>query len=104
MTLENYVKLVEGVEKVLKIREGTFRIEPRTVLDPKTKAPTPKQAAVMDVYEEDGRGVQKQFSTLSDKLATQLKAAHDNRTLYTHNVGIKKVGSGYVTEYALRLF
>jgi hypothetical protein len=104
MTLENFVKLESDVEKRLKIREGSFRIEPRIILDPRTKSPKSINVAVMDVIEEDGKPVTKGFSTVSDKLATQLRAAHDNGTLYRYTVGIKRVGSGYATEYQLRLF
>jgi len=104
MTLENFVKLESDVEKRLKIREGSFRIEPRIILDSKTKGPKSVNAAVMDVLEEDGKPVTKAFSTVSDKLATQLKVAHDNGTLYRYTVGIKRVGAGYATEYQLRLF
>jgi len=104
MTLGNYVKLEPDVEKVLRIREGSFRVETRTVNDPTSKQAKPKTVGVMDVISEDGKPVRKEFSTMSEKLATQLKVAHDNHTLYTHNVGIKRVGSGYVTEYQLRLF
>ena len=104
MTLDNFVKLEPDKEKVLRIREGSFRVEPRIILDPRTKSPKSINAAVMDVYNEDGQPVTKGFSTVSDKLATQLKAAHDNGTLYRYNVGIKRVGVGYTTEYQLRLF
>lgn len=104
MTLANYVKLEDNIEKRLRIREGSFRLEERTIPDPLVKQPRARTAAAMDVYQEDDRPVQKTFSTLSEKLATQLKVAHDNGTLYRYTVGIKKVGSGYATEYQVRLF
>jgi hypothetical protein len=104
MTLENYVKLVPDVEKVLRIREGSFRIEPRTIRDPHTKAPKIVNAAVMDVIEEDGVPVTKSFSTLGEKLAAALQVAHNNGTLYRNRIGIKRVGTGFVSEYQLRFF
>jgi len=104
MTLENYVKLVRNVEKVLRIKEGSFRISPRTIRDPTTKASKIVNAAVMDVYEEDGAPVSKTFSTLGEKLAAALQVAHNNGDLYRYKVGIKMVGTGYVTEYQIRFF
>jgi hypothetical protein len=103
MALDNFVKLEPDREKILRIKEGSFRIEPRIIKDPSSKQTKTVNSAVMDVIQEDGRTVQKGFSTLSDKLAVQLKAAHDNGTLYRYSVGIKRVGSGFVTEYQLRL-
>jgi len=104
MTLANYVKLVRDVEKVLRVKEGSFRIEPRIILDPVTKSPKSVHAAVMDVYEEDGTPVTKTFSTLGEKLAAALQVAHSNGTLYRNRIGIKMVGTGFVTEYQIRFF
>ena len=104
MTLENFVKLEAGKEKILKIRPGSFRVEPRAFKDPKTQIPKTINAVVVDVVEEDGKPTAKTFSTVSDKLATQLRLAHENGTLYIYKVGIKRVGEGYGTEYQLRLF
>jgi hypothetical protein len=104
MTLENYVKLEQDVEKVLRIKTNSFRIEPRIVVDPTTKIQKTVNAAVVDVIEEDGRPVTKTFSTLGEKLATALNVAHTNGTLYTHRLGITMKGAGYAREYQLRLF
>lgn len=104
MTLENFVKLENNVEKVIRVKAGTFRIEPREITDPKTERTKTINAAVMDVWEEDGAPVTKTFSTLSEKLASALSAAHQNGTLYQYRVGIKQTGSGFAREYQLRLF
>jgi hypothetical protein len=104
MTLANFVKLEPNIEKKLRVRPGSFRLEPRTIPDPGTRQPRLVTVAVMTVTEEDGKPVQKEFSTLSEKLATGLKAAADNGTLYGHTIGIKKVGAGYVTEYQIRIY
>jgi len=104
LTLENYVKLEREVEKVMRIREGSFRIEERTITDPTTKVQKIIHAAVVDVIEEDGRPVKKTFSTLGEKLAAALQVAHNNGTLYRFRLGIKKVGEGYATEYQIRFF
>jgi len=96
--------LVRDVEKVLRVKEGSFRLETRTITDPTTKKPKTVQAAVMDVYEEDGSPVTKVFSTLSEKLAAALQVAHNNGNLYRYRLGIKMVGAGFVTEYQIRFF
>ena len=103
MTLENYVKLVSDVEKVLRIKEGSFRVEDRLIMDPKTHIEKTTRAAVVDVIEEDRVPVTKTFSTLSEKLATTLKTMHDNGDLYKYSVGVTKRGVGFRTEYEVRL-
>lgn len=104
MTLANYVKLEADIEKVLRIKQGSFHIEPRTITDPVTKDQKIVNAAVMTVIEEDGKAIDKTFSTLSDKLASTLRVSHENGNLYRYRVGIKPVGEGYAREYQVRLF
>lgn len=104
MTLENYVKLEKDVEKILRFKPESFRIEPREITDPKTEIKRTLNAAVVDVTEEDGRAVTKMFTTLGEKLATQLKTAHDNGTLYRYKVGVTMRGEGFGRKYTLRLF
>lgn len=104
MTLENYVRLVPEVETVLRVREGSFRIEPRQITDPISKIPKMVNAAIMDIIEEDREPVSKTFSVLSEKLAAALQVAHNNGTLYRGRVGIKMVGAGFAREYQLRFF
>lgn len=104
MTLANYVKLEPNVEKLLMFREGSFRIEQRPITDPVTKQPKIVNAAVIDVVSEDGTPATKTFSTLSEKLASTLQAAHNNGTLYRYRWGIKQIGTGYRREYQTRTF
>lgn len=103
MTLENYVKLVPGVEKVLRFKPESFRIEPRQIRDPVTKAFKGVRAGVADVTEEDGKPVTKTYSTLSEKHAAQLGVLHDNGQLYHYKIGLTVRGSGYGREYQIRL-
>ena len=102
MVLANYVKLVPEVEKVLRIKEGSFRIEDRSITDPKTQLPKMAKAAVVVVYEEDGVPVDKTYSTLADKHAATLHAMHLNGDLYRYRIGITKTGVGFRTEYRVR--
>jgi hypothetical protein len=104
MALENYVKLVPEKEKVLRFRPGSFRIEEAEITDPITKSPKRVRKAVLDVIEEDYRPVVKVFSTLSEKLALQLKTAHDTGDLYRYRIGITWRPRGYATEYTVRIF
>lgn len=104
MTLANYVKLVPNIETVIRVKEGSFRIEPREITDPKTKIKKVVNAAAMDVYEENGVPAKKVFSTLSEKLATTLKIAHDNGSLYRYRVSIKPVGADFTREYQVAFF
>ena len=102
--LGNYVQLEKDREKVLKIREGSFRIERRTITDNISRLPKSLNTAVMDVTQEDGKPVTKTFSTTSDKLANTLTAFHLSRTLYTRNLGITMRGEGFAKEYSVRQF
>lgn len=104
MVLENFVRLVPEREKVLRFKPGSFRIEEATITDPKTKQPKRVRKAVLDVTEEDYRPVVKVFSTLSEKLATQLRQAHETGELYRYHVGITWRPRDYATEYTIRLF
>lgn len=104
MTLENYVKFERDVEKVLKFVNESFRIEPREIIDTETKKERKVNAAVVEVREEDGQPVTKTLSTLSEKFASALNAAHGNGTLYRYKIGITKKGERFGTEYTLRFF
>lgn len=103
-TLGNFIVLEKDREKVLKIREGSFRIERRTITDNLTKQPKSINTAAMDVTQEDGKPVTKTFSTTSDKLANTLLAFHLSSTLYTRNLGITMRGEGFAREYSVRQF
>lgn len=103
MTLENYVKLAPEVEKILRIKDGSFRVEDRLITDIITHKEKSLRVAVVDVYEEDRIPVAKSFSTTSEKLATTLKTMHDNGDLYKYPIGITKRGTGFRTEFEVRL-
>lgn len=104
MTLENYVRFEKDVEKVLRFKPESFRIEPREIIDPATKIRKTLNSAVIDVIEEAGAKVTKTMSAVSEKFAASLQAAHDNGTLYRYKVGIKVTGEGYGREYQIRFF
>lgn len=104
MTLENFVRLVPNVEKVLRFKPESFRIEPRVIIDSVTKAQRTVNAAVVDVIEEDGAPSTKILSTLGEKFAAALQVAHNNGTLYRYRVGIIMRGEGFGREYQIRFF
>jgi len=95
--LANYVQLVPNQPKRLKVKN--MRIEERQITDPKTKLPKTVRALVFDVYEEDGVPVSKTFSTLSEKLAQQLKALYENGVLENKTLVITWRPRDYATEY-----
>lgn len=102
--LGNFIVLEKDREKILKIREGSFHIERRSITDNITKLPKSLNTAVMDVTQEDGKPVTKTFSTTSDKLANTLLTLHLSRILYTRNFGITMRGEGFAKEYTVREF
>lgn len=103
MTLANYVKLAPEVEKILSIKDGSFRVEERLIPDVETQKEKTLRVAVVDVIEEDRVPVTKTFSITSEKLATTFKTMHDNGDLYKYPIGITKRGTGFTTEYTVRL-
>ena len=97
MVLGNYVKLPANVPKTLKLTR--MRIEERVIEDPKTHLTKTVRALVFDCIEEDGRPVSKIFSTISEKLATQLYALWNRRTRDYIKVRITRIPRDYATEY-----
>jgi len=99
--LGNYVKLVPGVPKRLRFKE--CKIVEKTVRDPKLGIILPKRAYVCIVTEEDGRPVNKLFSTLSEKLAIQLEQLRRAGILYDRIIEIVWHPRDYATEYEVRV-
>jgi len=104
VVLANFVRLERDREKVMRFKPGSWRVEETTITDPKTKLPKRVRRAVLDVVAEDHRPTVKIFSTLSEKLAAQLKQLHDTGELYRYNVGITWHPADLATEYTLRIF
>jgi len=103
LTLENYVKLRADLETVIRVKDGSFRVEAATITDRQTRAPKQVRKAVVDVIEENSLPVSKTFSTLAEKLAAQLRTMHDNGDLYRYRIGLTWHPAGYATEYSIRL-
>lgn len=101
---KNYVELIQGIEKKLRFKADSLRYEPRKIMDPQSKVEKTVNATVLDVIEEDGRAVTKQFSTLAMKLSSQLVSLSSGGSLYGRVVGIKKTGAGYTTEFAVNVY
>lgn len=99
--LPNYVVLPPNTPKTLKLTRP--RIEERIITDPKTKLPKTVNALVFDCLEEDGVPVHKIFSTLSDKLATQLMAIWNARRRDYIVVRITRRPRDYATEYEVEI-
>ena len=97
MVLENFVRLVPNQPKRLKLRNP--RIEERQIHDPKTRQLKTVRALVFDCFEEDGVPTFKQFSTLSEKLATILLTLCERRARDYIYVEITWRPRDYATEY-----
>jgi len=98
--LANYVILPPDTPKKLKLTDP--RIEERVIRDPKTGMLKTVKALVFRCLEEDGRPVNKVFSTLSVKLAKMLMALWERRRADYIYVEIIRHPADYATEYEVR--
>lgn len=99
--LNNYVQLPPN--KPVRMRLKNPRIEERQIRDPKTGLTKTVRALVFDVYELDGVPGQWIFSTLSEKLATQLMALWQSGVLQERAVEIVRLPRDFATEYEVRV-
>lgn len=99
MVLENYVKLLPGVPKRLHFTGGA--IVEKQITDPLTKLAVTRRSLVFNVDREDGRLVDKTWSTLSDGLASQLKPELDSLAYRETEYVITQVGYGFNTRYQI---
>jgi len=99
--LGNYVKLEPDKPKTLRLSNP--RIVEKVIRDPKTGRLKTVKALEFDVTEEDGIPVSKVFSTLSEKLATQLWTLWESSILSEHKVQIIWHPRDYATEYEVRV-
>lgn len=96
-TLGNFVELVPGRPKAL--RFSMIYLEDRTVKDSISGVPKQARAVVGQVIAEDGIAVNKQFSTLSSKLARVILPYMIDLELSKRTFTILKDGTGFNTEY-----
>ncbi len=99
--LANYVKLIPGVKKRLKLKDPV--VEEITIKDPITKQPKIIRRLRFTVLEEDGMPVTKYFTTPSEKLAQQLMAIWDKRTADTICVEITEFGVGLAKDFEVSI-
>jgi len=99
--LSNYVELPPNTPVRLRLKNP--RIEERQIRDPKTGIVKTVRALVFDVYEKDGVPGSWIFSTLSEKLATQLMALWQTGILQNHAVEIVRIPRDFATEYEVRV-
>ncbi len=99
--LGNFVRLVPDTP--VRMRLDNPRIEDRTIRDPKTGRIKMVRALVFDVLELNGVPVRRVFSTLSEKLASQLMALYDAGIIPEHVVEIVWHPRDYATEYEVRV-
>lgn len=70
--LENWVKLVPGIEKKMRFSGGS--VQQRQIEDPVTRGQKTIRGLIMRVTHEDGMPVQKDFSIVSERLAGEMSA------------------------------
>jgi len=99
--LNNYVTLPPNTPVRMRLKNP--RIEERQIRDPKTGLTKTVRALVFDVYELNGTPGHWIFSTLSEKLATQLMALWERGILQEHAVEITRIPRDFATEYEVRV-
>ncbi len=99
--LSNYVKLIPGVKKKLKLKDPV--IEDVTIKDPVTKMPKVIRRLRFTVVEEDGMPVAKYFTTTSEKLAQQLMTLYNNRKADYICVEITEFGAGLAKDFEVSI-
>ncbi len=99
--LSNFVRLTPNVPKTLKIEE--CKITEVVVRDPLWGRPIPKRRLTCLVSEEDGVPVNKVFSTLSEKLASQIWELYRAGVLKEHRIRITMIGEGFAREYQVEV-
>jgi len=101
MVLGNYVVLEPGIKKSLHFK--SHFLGPKEITDPASLHLKSVNTLEFQVDQEDGRAVDKAFSVTSEKLARQLAPFLPEREYVRHLFSITKSGSGYKTEYAVRV-
>jgi hypothetical protein len=97
--LGNYVKLETGIEKQLHFSD--YYYTRKEIRDPVTMRTKVINVLVFRVDEEDGFKVEKEFSVTSEKLASQLVPYLPGNMYRGYRFRIKKVGSGFTTDYVI---
>ncbi len=98
--LQNYVVLETG--KPASMHFYGHEVVTKDIFDKSVGGILPKRALVMFVDELNGVGTKALFSTLSDKLANQLKPYIDDKSYPKFTFLITKIGEGWATEFQLR--
>jgi len=100
-TLENFVKLTPGIPKRLHLKDHTFVT--RRIKDPATGFEKEVRTLVFAVDWEDGRPVEKTFSVIQEKLASQLATYLEGKRYRDFIFTITKVGAGFTSEFIVEV-
>jgi len=99
MVLGNFPEMKEEVPKVL--RFAAYRIAPETIPDRITKQAKILNVLTLDVVEEDGKPVSKQYRVTSEKHARDLWPFLQDGSFKTRAFRITPHGKGFLREYTL---
>jgi len=100
MVLGNFVEMKEEVEKVL--RFTGYKMTSETIPDRITKQPKILNMLILNVSEEDGKPVSKEYRVTSEKHARDLWPHLQDGSFKTRAFGITPHGKGFLREYTIR--
>jgi len=97
--LGNYIDLITGVPKLLKI--SRYYMDVIDMKDPESKEIKPVNRLVCIVTREDGKDVSKTFSITSEKLAQMIMPGLKKDLYKEKEVRLIMTGRGYLREYSM---
>lgn len=97
--LGNYIDLIAGVPKLLKI--SRYYMDVIDMKDPESKEIKPVNRLVCIVTREDGKDVSKTFSITSEKLAQMIMPGLKKDLYKEKEVRLIMTGRGYLREYSM---
>jgi len=101
MVLRNFIELVPGEPATLHFTGGT--IVEKTIVDPLTGREKKVRALVLEVDRLNGEPVSAQFSTLSEKLASQLFPFLERGDIQNYEFTILVEGEGFTRTYSVEV-
>jgi len=97
--LDNYVRLEEGVPKLLRFID--HYIMPKEITDPVTGRIKTINTLVFSVIEEDRRKVRKEFSVTAEKLAMLFEPYLEEKKYLGKLFQVTMYGKGFARKYNL---
>ena len=102
MTLDNYIKLLDGVP--MRLHFTDHAVGDRLVMDPVLEFEKRVTVLTLVVDEEDGRPVTKTLSVTAQNLAAQLSGYLSERIYRGYDFVLTRRGLGFATKYTVMIF